>query len=153
MVVGLAAIVLSIRLFQNVVLSNINKDLDKAKATLSSPEYNKREGLVIILKNRLESIGNLLGQETYGSYAFQLVRGMVPEDVKLSSFSIDSKGVILLTAETNNIASLENFLNLIVTPDSNQKKVTAVSIEGINRGRSDVYRTELKVLLVGAKPK
>ncbi len=152
-VIGVAAVVLSIRLSQNVILSNTTKDLEKAKATLNSPEYNQKEGVAITLKNRLESIGTLLTQETYASYAFNLLTGLVPANVNLTGFSVDSKGVAKITAETNNISALDSFFNQILNPDKNQKKITAVNIDSLSRSKSDIYRTELSVNLPGAKTK
>lgn len=149
-VIGIATVVLSFRLSQNVILSNVNKDLEKAKTTLNLPENNQKEGVALTLKGRLDSIGSLLAQETFSSYAYNLLSSLAPVDVTLNSITIDSKGAVKITAETNNLSSLETFLNQILDPSLNQKKITVISIDGLSRSKTESYRTDLSILLAGA---
>lgn len=149
-VVALAAVVLSLRLSQNVILGQVKKDLDQAKSTVSTPELTRKEGLAVALKNKLDSVVTILNQETFGSYAFALVDKLSPPGVKLSSITINNKGKIKLTVESTNISDLETLMNNFVNPETNDKKVIAASVESFGKGRTEGYRLDLTLTLTGA---
>lgn len=153
LVVAIAAVVLSLRLSQNLIFSQVNKDLTGAKNKISQPGYNQKEGLLVTLKNRLDSIANINSQETYASYAFGLITSLTPLELRLNNVAIDNKGKVKLTTQTASIAALEAFFNNLVDPQQTSQKITAVNIDGVTKLGSGFYQADLTLTLAGAAAK
>lgn len=146
-IIAVAGGVLALRFSQNATLSDLNSKVESATNTISSPLYRKKEALVTTVKTRVTNTTTALNKVYPSTDAYQLVKKLTPENVKVTNLVIENKGKMTITIETNTTADLDQFLNNLVDPEKNDKRITQTSVESVNRGKTDTMRVEVGAIL------
>lgn len=149
LIIVAAGIILSFRFAQSAQLSKIQSQIGAVKQKINSPQNSQREGLVVTLKSRLDSLTQVSNQNYPASYAFAMITKMLPPNIKLNTFSIDKKGKSQLQINSPDSASLSLFLNNIMDPQQNEQKVTKATVETVSLSQTNGFDVGLSVFLVG----
>lgn len=129
LIIVAAGIILSFRFAQTAQLSKIQSQTSDVKQKINSPQNSQREGLVVTLKSRLDSLTKAGSQDYPASFAFAMITKMLPPNIKLDTFSIDKKGKTTLQIESPDTTSLSLFLNNLMDPQQNNQKVVSASVD------------------------
>lgn len=148
LVIFIAAAVLIVRIGQTVKLQNLTSEIDNSKNSVQG--YKEREGLLTILKTRLDGINSVAQLDPVQSQAFNVVISMIPDDIDIIEFKADKGGLVTLSGQTTNLFSLKSFFNNLVDPKVNQGKVSTVKIDSLSQ-RGDQVRFDLSMQVNGTK--
>lgn len=125
-------------------LNNSLQDVSELESKISS--LKDKEGLLTVLKTRLDKINTLSSDETIQTKAYLITTSLMPSDVKLTNLSISKGNKVALTGDTNSVTSLETFFNnLVNSPD----KVSSVKLESLSRTVRGDIRFDLNFALNG----
>lgn len=108
-ILSLTALV--IRLTQKISLTTNKHQLDLVTEKVQA--LKEQEGVVSILKQRVNSISGILGETSKQEKAFKTLIDIFPKNIKLLSMSIDKTGKLDLNCETENITDLDDFFQSI----------------------------------------
>jgi hypothetical protein len=134
--VALSAVGLVLDIIQSLNVKNLDRKVDSVKAEVT--KQKKQEELVLVLKDRISGINNLLNNDTPHAKAFNLITKLVPDSVKINNFSIDKKGVVLLGGETTSPTYLSAFFNNLTDPTINENKISQVTVESLSVSPSTI---------------
>lgn len=148
-VVVITAVILFLRIGQTVRLHSLNSKIDSSKNSIQS--YKDREGLVTLLKSRLDGINSIIKLDPIQSQAFNLIISLMPEDIDIVEFKADRNGTIGLTGKTSSLYSLKTFFNNLTDSNINQGKITAVKIDSLSQRGENEVRFDLSIQMIGAK--
>lgn len=138
-------VVFFVGISQKLNLNNLNKQVEDVKAKVGS--YKDQEGLILTLKLRLDGIVAISGQDSKQSEIFGIISSLLPSDIVITSFEVDKKGKVVLSAVTTNMQSLQTFFNSLVNKDLNKGKINSVSIESLSLGANKQTRMDLVILV------
>ncbi len=143
------AIVLSIRLSQTIRLRTLNSQIDGSKNSIQN--YKEREGLLTILKTRLDGINAISQSDPVQAQAFNLILTIMPEDIKIIEFKADKSGIVTLSGQTGNLFSLKSFFNNLMDTKLNQGKISGVKIDSLSQRNENELRFDLSMQISGGK--
>lgn len=150
--VGVAVILLMIFLSSLTlalqILQSHNIALYKAKLTQAEEKVSTLKGVqasLFLLQNRLTVINQYLGVSSKQSIAYQLIDKLIPPSVVISAVSVDRSGEVVFSALIPDSTSLNNLINNLTLKESNEGKISQVSLESLNRGRDGLYRISFKI--------
>ena len=153
LIIVAAGIVLSFRFAQNAQLTKTQSQITTVKQEINSPENHLREGLVVTLGSRLDSI-NQAGKTDYpASYAFNMVARMLPANVLIQAFTLDRKGKATVQLVTPDTAVMSKLLDNLMDPAKNNQKIDKASIESIALNKSGHYDVSMTVNFTGGATK
>ena len=69
----------------------------------------------------------------------------MPASAAVNTLSVDKSGDALILATIADGISLDNLINSLISKESNEDKITGVSIESLSRAKDGTYRISLKI--------
>lgn len=146
--VGLTAVVLFLILTQKISI-NINEEhILKLKTDISN--YRQPEGLAFVLKSRLDNINAIKSKETQHYQAFNLITALLPQDVRLISFSSNKGGILVISGETRSTKSLQTFFGNLTNQSTHENKITGTKIDNLVRAADATIKFDLTVTVSDA---
>ena len=142
-VIMIAGATFLMRVTQKQQLEAANQNLDSAKAKVQS--YSDRESLLVYLKQRLDNIQNLQGQQSKPVQSYYLMQALLPAGVSVSAFTLDKGNRIVISAQSSNVDSVKQFFDNLTDPTTNQKKITKVNIDSLSRTGDGSFRMDLTI--------
>lgn len=138
----LASSTLALRIIQ---LKSFQTVEAKAKAAEDKvTDFKDKEANLTVLKNRINIIKQVKAFPSRTSSSFDEILKLVPNDVLISSSSVDRNGTILLSIILPSSQTLATFLGNVLSDEVNMFK--KVEIESLSTGKDGVYRANLKIL-------
>lgn len=139
----LASLAVALGILQSQNISQIQNQLTLSEGKISGSKNT--QGSLFLLKNRLITINQNLGIPSKQAQMYKLITELVPPSVSASSISVDKGGEVLVVASAPDGISLDNLITKLTSKESNQDKISQVSLESINRGKDGIYRVSLKI--------
>lgn len=139
----IAVAVVTLRILQSQNLIQTQAKLAQAEERVS--ELKTTQGSLLLLKNRLTTVSKVLEVPSVGVSLFQLINQLLPSSVSIGSFSIGKKGEILILATSQDAQSLEQLFDGLNSKETNQGKISEITLENISRGRDGLYRMNFTV--------
>ncbi len=139
----LASLTIALRIFQNNSIVQAKNEVAQSQQRVSG--LKDTESSLYLLKNRLSTIGNYLGTSSNSTQAYYLISKLLPNSVTVSSLSIDKSSDILMILNVPNGEILDAVITNLTSKETNEDKISEVSIDNINRGKDGIYRLSLKV--------
>lgn len=139
----LASLTVALRVLQSQNISRIQNQLTLSEGKVSG--FKNTEGSLFLLKNRITAINQYLGIPSSQTQIYKIITELLPTDVSASSISVDKGGEVLVVAIAPDASSLDNLITNLTSKESNQDKISQVSLESINRGKDGIYRVSLKI--------
>ncbi len=139
----LASLTVALGILQSQNISQIKNSLTESQQKISG--FKNTESSLFLLKNRLATINQYLGTPSLQSEMYKLITKLAPAPVSISSLSVGKSGEVLVLAIAPDGNSLDNLITNLTSPESNENKISQVSLENINRGKDGIYRLSLKV--------
>jgi len=150
LIIVAAGIVLSFRFAQNAQLGKTQSQINDTKQQINTPENSQREGLVVTLDSRLDSLNQINSLSYPAQYSFTMLSKMLPTNVAVVSFAVDKKGKSQVQIKTPDTASLTQFLNNLMDPGQNNQKITSASVVGISTdNKTGQYNVSLELVFAG----
>lgn len=143
LMVFLSSSTVALRILQSQNISRIQKELTLSEQKVAG--LKNTEGLLSLLKNRLTTINQILGSFSKQTQMYNLVTKLLPPSVAVSSISVGKNGEALILVTAPNGDSLDELIGNLTSRETNEDKVSQVSLENVNRGRDGIYRSSLKV--------
>lgn len=143
LMIFLASLTITLRILQGQKISQIKQQLTLSEQKITS--LKDTQASLFLLKNRLGTISQYLDLPSNQSQMYQLITKLLPESVSLSSISIDKSGGVLLSAIASDGNALDDLITNLTSKETNQDKISQVSVESVNRGRDGIYRISLKI--------
>jgi hypothetical protein len=139
-------ITLSVLSWTIVLKSSLQKaNSDLATITQQVQAQKEKEGLVVLLKSRLDIINKLIQKESISTQSFNLISSLLPIDIKMLNLAVDKSGKIRMTASTTSLTSMQSFFNNLTDPKKNEGKITATKVESLNKTQDGNYNFELTI--------
>ncbi|OGE19409.1 hypothetical protein A3J19_01760 [Candidatus Daviesbacteria bacterium RIFCSPLOWO2_02_FULL_41_8] len=136
--VFLASLSVALRILQSRSILSIQARVTEARQKVS--DLKDTQAAIMILKSRLAVVDKYWGESTNQTLMYKLMGKIIPEDITVNTITIDQKGDVSLTALVSDTLSLDNFIEKLTDKDSNEGRVSQVSIENLNRSRDGLYR-------------
>lgn len=148
-VIVLSVGVLSFRFIQNTRIQNSDEKISEAKEKVN--QYKTQEQLVLVLKQRLQGINTVVSQDAGQAQAFNLITLLTPAQIRITSFSIDKSGNVVLQGEASSLVVLKDLFDNLTDPRKNEGKIVSSKVEALNKGTNDRIRFDLTIQLAGGK--
>ncbi len=139
----LASIIVSLRILQSKNISLIQSKVSESEQKISS--LKTTESSLFLLKNRLTTIDKYLDNPSAQSEIYNLIVRLLPPAVSVSSISVNKSSEVLLLATIADSDSLDGLVNNLISKESNQNRISQISLENINRSKDGSYRVSLKI--------
>lgn len=137
----LVSVSASLRIFQTQKNLLVQKDIEKSQERVLS--LKEKEASIFVLKNRLNLIQTVLS--TGGNaLIYKSVLDLFPENVSITSVSVDRSGIVSLVLAAPDLPSLNaTFANL--TSGESFNFISKIDVENLSRSRDGSFRTTLKI--------
>lgn len=139
----LTSLTIALRILQSQNIRQVQAQVTSAEGRVG--EFKDTQASLLLLKNRLGAISQFLDNPSKQSEIYNLVSSLLPPAISLASVSVDPDGGVSLVALAYDIVSLENFISGLNSAETNQGKVSEVSVEGLSRNRDGIYRVTLQI--------
>lgn len=140
--VFLASLTLALRILQNQSLAAIQATVAEEGQRVS--DLKETQASLLLLKNRLNVINQYLGIPSAQSTMYELLEKLIPFSISVNALSIDKgKGVTILATAPDSFA-LDDLVNNLTNQETNEGKISQISVEALNRGRAGFYRVSFK---------
>lgn len=139
----LTSLTLALRILQSKSIS-----LEKARVAQAEQQVSDLKGTqasLLLLKSRLGVIGQYLGVPSKQTSIYQLIERLIPAGSVVNTLAVDANGGMILTLQVPEAENLDNFVNNLTNQETNEGKITQVSIENLSRGRDNIFRVGLKI--------
>ncbi len=139
----LTSLTLVLRILQNHNISPYQSKVTAAEKRVS--DLKNTQSYLMLLKDRLKVIDQYLGVPSKQSAIYQLVNKLTPQSVAIEAISVAPDGGVMFVALVSDNISLDNLINNLTYAESNENKISQVSVENLNRGRDGFYKISLKI--------
>lgn len=139
----LTSLTLALRILQNRSMTVYQARLALAQQKVS--DFKSTQASLVLLKDRLQVIDQYLGVPSKQSSIYQLIDKLMPQSVAINAISVDQAGAVAFTALVPDSITLDNLLSNLISNESNENKISQVSVEGLNRSREGFYRVGFKI--------
>lgn len=139
----LSSTVMALRILQSQSITLISNRVSASEQRVADLRHT--ENTLSLLKNRLTTIGEYLGSSSTQVQAYQLINNLFPPSVSVISASVSHTSEILVSVAVPDAEVLESLIVNLTSQDSNEDKISQVSLESIGRSRDGVYRISLKI--------
>lgn len=136
---------LSFRFIQNNQIQNLNGQVNEAKQKVNT--FKPQEELVLVLKQRIKGISEIISQESAPSQAFNIITSLTPAQVRIVSFSTDRSGNIVMEGQADNLNTLKELFDNLTDPKRNEGRIASSRVESLSQGASDQVRFNLTIVL------
>lgn len=134
------------RLTQGLNINSTKQTVQELETKIGS--LKEKEGLVTVLKTRLEKINTLSSQDSIHTQSFLTVVALMPPQVTLTSLNVAKGDRVTITGETNSTTLLESFFNNLLNEPG---KVSAVKLESLSRTQKGSLRFDINFTLITKK--
>lgn len=141
--VFLASLIVALRILQSRNVVEVQARVSEQQQKVSS--LQGVESAVLVLKNRLTVIDRYLGVPSKQALLYQTVDKLIASSATINSITIDQSGNAVLLITVPNATVLDNIVSTLTTKESNENKISQISLDSLNRGRDGVYRISLKL--------
>lgn len=142
--VFLTGAVLSLRTIQRFELQKESQVVKEAEAKVST--FQDKEGQLIFLKQRLDTINNLLNGDIKRKALFSLLIFLTPDDISYSDISIGRDGSTIVSASSPTLQSIDTLLNNLSNKEKNAGAISKIDLDGLTLGKDSIYRFSIKLL-------
>ena len=97
------------------------------------------ESSVFLLKNRLDKINQLAGQESVPVQAYNTINRIVPPDAHVLAFGMSSDDKITIAIETSDTETLDLLFNSLLDPKVNEGYFSSVKLDNIRLQQDLIY--------------
>lgn len=139
----LASLSAALRILQSHSISLAQEQVTQLQQKVAGLKETQES--LFLLKNRLSVIDKYLGVSSNQSFIYNLLERLIPDSVVINAMTIGKTGEVVLLAITPDSISLDTLITNLTTKDSNEDKISKVSIENLSRGRDGFYRTSFKI--------
>lgn len=139
----LASLTVALRVLQSNEIQNVKNGLTKSEQRIS--DLKTSQSKLTLLKNRLTTINEYLGVSSKQVQMYNLMGKIIPASVSINLISVDKNGETLILAQAPDGGSIDNLITSLTQGETNQDKITSVSIESLNRSKDGIYRISFKV--------
>lgn len=143
MMIFLSSLTIALRILRSQSIVQIQNRLAKSEQRITN--LKDAQGSLLLLKNRLVAINQYLESPSKQAQMFNLINGLLPASVSVSSVAVDKDGGVLVLATTSDSSSLDQTISNLISQEKNQDKISQVSVESLGRGRDGIYRLSFKV--------
>lgn len=143
LLIFLSSLTVALRILQSHNISEVQAKVDAAQQQISG--LRSTEASLLLLKNRLAIIDQYLGVPSKQSSIYTLLDKLISSSVAINSMTIDKTGDAVLLVSAPNSDNLESLVESLTIKESNEDKISQVSIDSLNRGRDGLYRVSLKI--------
>ena len=141
--VFLASLTVALRVLQSHSIAVIQATLAQEEQKVS--DLKDTQVSLFLLKNRLNVINQYFGISSKQSSMYKLLDHLIPVSVLINAITIDKTGGVILLATVPDSLVLDNLVSNLTTQETNEGKISQVSIETLNRGRDGFYRISFKI--------
>lgn len=134
-------------IFLRVVQNNENNKVNSA-VKLSEDKvfsFKDQEQTVFALKNRLDMISTLVGNDAKVKTIFSLIIYLTPPEVGLYDAAVDKNGTMTATFTSTSLNAVDTLLSNLSNKEKNLNLISKVNLDGISLGRDATYRFSLKI--------
>lgn len=139
----LASLTIAMRVLQSRNIVEVQAKVTESAGQVS--DLKNTQASLFLLSDRLKAISEYWGISSKQTLMYKLIEKLIPPSVVINSISIDKTGEVVFLALAPDSLSLDNLLNNLTTKESNEGKISQVSIDSLNRGRDGLYRVSFKV--------
>lgn len=143
LLVFLSSLTVALRILQAQQISRSQVKLSQTEQKIS--DLKDTQASLLLLKNRLAAINQYLGSSSKQAQMFNLINGLLPISVSVSSIAVDKDGGVLVLAITRDSNSLDETIGNLISQEKNQDKISQVSVESLGRGKDGIYRLSFKI--------
>lgn len=143
LMVFLTSLTVTLRILQNRYITRYQVKVTAAEKQVS--DLKKTQVSLLLLKDRLKVIDEYLGVSSKQSSMYQLMDKLIPQSVAISAISVDQAGKVVLVALVQDSISLDALISNLTNQETNENKISQVSVESLNRGRDGFYRISFTV--------
>ncbi len=141
--VFLASLTLALRILQNHNIAVIQATVTQEGQKVS--DLKDTQVSLLLLKNRLSVIDQYLGIPSTQSMMYRLLDKLIPVSVSINAMSIDKAGTVTILATIPDSFVLDTLVSNLTNQETNEGKISQVSIDALNRGRDGLYRVSFKI--------
>lgn len=135
--------VFALGISKRLVINQLNKDLADIETGVNS--LKDKEGLALILKNRLDRINTLAKTESPESNAFFFISSLLTSDLKIAGFTTENNSQVRVSGTTNNTGALERFINKLTDAKRTKGKIASAKLENLSRSADNKISFELVI--------
>lgn len=134
---------LTLRIIQSNQLKGAQDDLVLAQTKVTG--LKSREDQITALKQRINSIQNIMGGDSKRKELFNLLLNLTPMDVQISDIAIDKAGNTILVINSYSLASIDTFLSNLGSKEKNSDLIGKIDLNGLSITANSIYRLDLKL--------
>lgn len=143
--------ILGVVIYQSVSLGALNVSIEQERVQINLSK--DKEAVVKLLKNRVDTINQFSGNRYKQGEIFSMIMNLFPAGIVLGSIQINKTSSVVISGETENTESLQNFFNNLTDPKTNEGKIASVKVESLSQSQRGGIRFDLKVTLAsGVNP-
>ncbi|MBU0999849.1 hypothetical protein KKE78_00435 [Patescibacteria group bacterium] len=139
----LSSLTLALRILQNQSIAAVQATLAQEEQKIS--KLKGTQASLYLLKNRLSEIDQYFGKSSQQASMYKLIDKLIPTSVLINAITIDKSGGAVLLATAPDSLSLDRLLNNLITKETNEDRISQVSVETLSRSRDGFYRVSLKI--------
>lgn len=141
--VFLASLTVGLRILQS-------RSINAIQTTLASEEQKVTDlkdiqGNLFVLKDRLKIIDQYLGTTSPQSSMYKLLEKLIPPSVAISGVNVNHTGEVIFSVLTADSSILDTLVSNLTDKETNEGRITQVSIDSLNRGRDGYFRVSFKI--------
>lgn len=141
--VFLTTLTLAMRILQSRNITEAQAKTEETGQRVS--DLKTTQASLILLSDRLKVINQHFGVSSKQSEMYKLMDKLIPASVSINAITIGKAGDAVFLALVPDSTSLDNLINSLASKESNEGKISQVSIESLNRGRDSQYRVSFKI--------
>lgn len=141
--VFLSSLTVVLRILQSRNIAEVEANLNQIQQRVS--DLKDTEASAFLLKNRLMVINQYLGVSSKQSSMYKLVDKLIPPSVIVNAVNVDKKGDTVFLAVAPDPLSLDILIESLISKESNEDKISNISLESLNRGRDGFYRISFTI--------
>lgn len=139
----LTSLTVVLRILQSRNISTVSAKAAQSQQRIS--DLKDTQAALLLLNDRLKVIEQYWGVASKQSSMYEIINKLTPPTVAINAVTVNNAGEVILLALVLDSASLDNFVTSLTAKESNEDKISQVSVDSLNRGRDGVYRVSLKV--------
>lgn len=143
-------IITAILIYRVVQLSRVraaNMEVELTQTEVAT--LSKEEGLVNLLKERINLISGIIQDDSEQTQAFNLITSLKPQDVRIINLAVNKVQTITLGGESTTTSALEEFFNNLTSLEKHKGKIVKVEVQSLGQSINGVYKFDLLITLNG----
>lgn len=141
--VFLTSLTVVMRILQSHNISVVQAQVTQTQHRVS--DLKDTQVALLLLNDRLKVINEYWGVPSKQSSLYKLIDKLIPPAVVVNAITVSRSGEVVFLALVPDSVSLDNLVDNLTTRQSNEDKISQISIESLNRSRDGLYRVSFKV--------